>query len=1024
MGLLTVVMFSLPSVQVITWAAIGVSAAAAIAVGVWRNRPRRPLPWLLLCGGLLAFCGGDTTYSVMELLGRENPFPSVADGIYLLVFAPLVLTALLGLCRAGGSARNGASTIDALTLTAGLALLSWVYLIDPYVYAADLTLLQKVISAAYPLLDVLILAVTLRLLAGVRSSPAVLLLGAGGAGLLLGDVLYAISQLSGGWQTGGVLDLLWIVFYGGWGAAALHPAMVGLTDPKVIKHRELSRSRLLLLTASTLIAPALLGLQAARGNVADGGVIALFSTALFLLVLARLSGVLAVHRQALARERGLREAGAALLITTEAAEVGAAVRVAVAQLLPPHREHRVHLAMELPDAPRDLAIRMVYTGTLPAPVADELAPFEVTLVCPLAPARATPGAPANALGDAPAGALLVATDERSLIALQDALEVLAAQAALALQRIVLTGEINRRRSEEYFRTLVHNTADVILILDEQGRIGYASPSASAVFDTPLVGLPVIELVDPAGRPQAQEFLDTARSGEPAPERRDAEQRSTGRREIERLETERRATERRDWTMTGSDGRTIQVEVSCRDLRADESVSGVVLTLHDVTARRSLERELVHRAFYDSLTGLANRALFQERLQQAVARAARTGAVVGALFVDVDDFKVVNDTLGHEIGDRLLVAVARRLAAVVVPDGTVARLSGDEFAVLVEDAADPAAVESVAQRITVAFAEPFEISGHAVGGAVSAGVATTGDAIDADDLLRQADLALYLAKADGKGGWRRFQSALHTAVRERMELRTALDRALAEGDFLLHYQPIIDLPAGSPVGFEALLRWPHPTRGFIPPDQFIPVAEETGLIVPLGSWVLEQALDTAVRWRAEAGPDAPYLSVNVSAKQFRAPGFVDKVLHELAVRKLPSSSLMLEITESLLLRDEHDVWAGLATLRDHGVRIAIDDFGTGYSSLSYLRQVPVDVLKIDKSFVATITTSPKQRALVEGIVGLAHALGLLVIVEGIEQPQDRDLLAKMGCEFGQGYLFARPMGYHDAHRWLLAEQIAA
>ncbi|WP_213453358.1 putative bifunctional diguanylate cyclase/phosphodiesterase [Rhizomonospora bruguierae] len=1007
MALLTVVMFALPRWQVVTWALIGLSAAAAVATGAWRNRPRLPLPWALMSAGLFAFIAGDTAYSVIEMLGRKNPFPSVADGIYLLVFAPLLVGSLLLLNRYAGSGMSRASTIEALILTAGLALLSWIYLVTPYVSDPRLTAGQKLISAAYPLIDVLNLAVILRLLTAVRVTPAVALLGLGGAGLLAADVVYAAGQLSGEWETGRLVDLLWIAFYAGVGAAALHPSMVELTDPRVVRVRELSRARLLALTASTLIAPALLGVQALRGEVRNGGVIALFSAAMFLLVLTRLSGVLAVHRQALSRERALRRAGAALLTSTDVEQVEAAVRDAVARLLPAHGGHRVHqlevdqLGGAVPADAAD-APHLVYTRALPAPLAAELAGFELALVCP------------QAGGGGPTGALLVAAAERDLTALQDALEVLAGQAALARHRIALTTEINRQRSEEYFRTLVHNTADVILILDEQDRIRYASPSAAAVFDAALVGRPVVDLVEAAGRVPAQEYLDTVRWTDPV-----SAAVSSGADPAEPAQRERQ-----DWTMVRADGRKLQAEVSCRDLRADETVGGLVLTLHDVTERRSLERELVHRAFYDSLTGLANRALFAERLEQAVTRAGRTGAIVGVLFMDLDDFKVVNDTLGHEAGDRLLVAAARRLSAIVVPDGSVARLGGDEFAVLVEDVADPAAVERVAQRISEAFGEPFELGDRAVGGAVSVGVATTGEAIDSDDLLRQADLALYLAKADGKGGWRRFQTALHTAVRERMELRAALDRALAEDQFQVHYQPIVDLATGSPAGFEALLRWPHRDRGLVPPDQFIPIAEESGLIVPLGAWVLGQALDAAARWRDATGERVPYLSVNVSARQFRSPGFIDSVLGQLAERGLPAASLMLEITESLLLRDEDDVWTGLARLRERGVRIAIDDFGTGYSSLSYLRQVPADVLKIDKTFVDTMTTSVRQRALVEAIVSMAHTLGLSVVAEGVEQSQDRELLAAVGCEAGQGYLFARPMAYRDATRWLLDEQIAA
>jgi diguanylate cyclase (GGDEF)-like protein len=454
------------------------------------------------------------------------------------------------------------------------------------------------------------------------------------------------------------------------------------------------------------------------------------------------------------------------------------------------------------------------------------------------------------------------------------------------------------------------------------------------------------------------------------------------------------------------------------------VAGLVLTLRDVTERRRLEEELTHRALHDSLTGLANRLLLQERAEQAMARAARGAETVGVLFIDVDDFNVVNDTMGHQAGDELLIAVAQRLLGVLRQHDTAARVGGDEFAILIEDARDPAEVEELAERLVVALAAPFSVHGALVAGTVSVGVATSVEAGDVKDLMRQADLALYVAKGAGKSQWRRYQSSLHAALVERMATRAALERAIADNAFVLHYQPIVELASNATVGFEALVRWQDPERGLVPPGGFIDIAEESGLIIPLGDWVLEEALSTALRWAAVPGDRQPYISVNVSARQFRAAGFAEKVLDRLRESGLPAQALMLEITESLLLREDEQVWRDLATLRDSGIRIAIDDFGTGYSSLSYLRQLPIDVLKLDRSFVSTITSSAQQRALVDGIVGLAHTLGMVTTAEGIELEAERVALHEMGCQYGQGYLFAKPLSYSDAIRWLLAEQVAA
>jgi diguanylate cyclase (GGDEF)-like protein len=385
-----------------------------------------------------------------------------------------------------------------------------------------------------------------------------------------------------------------------------------------------------------------------------------------------------------------------------------------------------------------------------------------------------------------------------------------------------------------------------------------------------------------------------------------------------------------------------------------------------------------------------------------------------LFIDLDDFKEVNDTLGHAVGDQLLIAVGRRIQDTAGPLNTAARTGGDEFAVLVEHAHGPSDVDEIAARIVTALSAPVEVADgaggtHVLSGNASVGVATSAEAAATTELQRQADLAMYIAKGEGKNGWRRYRSDLHSAVVERMELRAALNDAADSGQLVLRYQPIVDLGSEDVAGLEALVRWQHPTRGLLGPDQFVELAEESGAIVPIGNWVLREALRTFVGWRA-AVPAAPlrYVSVNVSARQFRTPGFVDQVRDALAASGARPEQLLLEITESLLLRDAEKVWADLRELRSWGVRIAIDDFGTGYSSLSYLRQMPVDVLKIDKSFIDDILHSDEQLALVGAIVNLAGTLKLAVVAEGIEHQEHRASLLAMGCPYGQGYLFARPL----------------
>nr|BFE71479.1 hypothetical protein GCM10020092_047800 [Actinoplanes digitatis] len=407
-------------------------------------------------------------------------------------------------------------------------------------------------------------------------------------------------------------------------------------------------------------------------------------------------------------------------------------------------------------------------------------------------------------------------------------------------------------------------------------------------------------------------------------------------------------------------------------------------------------------------------LFRDRLEQSFVRSEQDAAKIGVLFIDLDDFKGVNDTLGHAVGDQLLIAIGERITNAIGASNMAARMGGDEFAILIEDATDPAAAEEVAERIVLALSEPVEVSDglggtHLLGGAGSVGVATSHEAASPTELLRHADLALYLAKGVGKATWRRYRNELHTEMVERLALRTSLLEAIDDEQFVLQYQPIVDVSTREVVGVESLLRWQHPERGSLGPAHFIELAEESGAVVSIGAWVLREALQQFASWRA-ADPDLPlrYVSVNVSPRQFRQPGFVDQVRRALDDAGARPEWLLLEITESLVLHDADQVWADLKELRALGVRIAIDDFGTGYSSLSYLRHMPVDVLKIDKSFIDDILASRQQRALVDAIVTLAHNLDLTVVAEGIEDGAQRELLDLMGCPYGQGYLFSAPL----------------
>ncbi|MDL2074815.1 aminotransferase class I/II-fold pyridoxal phosphate-dependent enzyme [Streptomyces sp. GXMU-J15] len=987
----TVVYMAVPVTHTPMWALIGLMGVGAVLIGVRLNRPAHRWPWWVLAAGLLAFITGDTYYNAMEeYFGASNPFPSPADAFYLVCYV-LFAIGLSGLVRYRWAGHDLPSLLDALIFTAALGLPVWVYLVEPLTEIEGLTWEQRAISIAYPLGDVLVLALLVRLLApnpleGPNRSVQLLVVGT--LTLLCFDIAYGILQLNDLWQTRTILDTGWVVFYTAWGLAALNPAMVELTASVPTRASLLPPTRrLMMLALATLIAPAVLLHAAARGTMHDAAAIAAFSAALFLLVILRLSVMVVAHRKAVARELALRGAAASLVSAFRSSDVTRSCADGVQTLLGPTVRHRtLVLSAEEATDPVLRTSHVVEPAVLGPELAARFAGLPSVLVCPMTPPDRPPGGVA--------GALLVAGPARPLAETRGSLDILASHAGLAMERVMLRREVVRRESEAYFRTLVRNTSDVILIVERDNTIRYASPSARAVFGTAdLAGKSLPALVDPRDTERATQALASVR------------------------EEESRAGHDH-WWVRRSDGH-VEVEVRCTNFVSEPTVGGLVVTLRDVTEQRRLQHELTQRAFHDSLTGLPNRTLLLERIERALLRGRRESALTCLLFIDVDDFKQVNDTLGHSAGDRLLEAVGSRLSRTLRRSDTAARLGGDEFAVLMEDAREPLDAELLAAQVIQALSRPFLLSEGTVTVSASVGVATARDSTDAEELLRHADLALYAAKAAGKRQWRRFRQLLHTRMVERHDLQSRLARAVAEEEFTLRYQPVVDISVGQVVGFEALVRWPGAPRPPILPEQFIGLAEETGHIGALGAWVLRNAVQdfAGLQPLTHKRDGAPFISVNVSARQFRDSTFLDQVGRALRTPGLAPGSLQLELTETVLLRRDAQIQSVLHALKDLDVRIAVDDFGTGFSSLRYLRDFPIDVLKIDKSFIDDITRDPQQVALVEGIVRLAETLGLQVIAEGIEDPAQRDLLAGMGCRLGQGYLFARPMTVDQTERVL-------
>ena len=436
----------------------------------------------------------------------------------------------------------------------------------------------------------------------------------------------------------------------------------------------------------------------------------------------------------------------------------------------------------------------------------------------------------------------------------------------------------------------------------------------------------------------------------------------------------------------------------------------------------LEDRLKHQAFHDPLTGLANRVLFTDRLRHALSRRPRTGeARLAVLFIDLDDFKMVNDSLGHGAGDDLLRAVADRIRAGLRAFDTAARLGGDEFAVLLDDIKGPEEAVSVAERVVDAMREPFAVRGHEVAMHASIGVATAGAApIAAEELLRHADVAMYRAKERGKATLEIYEASMQRAVETRLELKVELERAIAREELLVHYQPIVELRSGRMVSVEALVRWQHPTRGLVPPDTFIPLAEGTGLIMAIGHYMLEQSCRQARAWQLRFPDRQIGVGVNLSPRQLNDARFPGDVARVLAETGLDPALLTLEITESIMVEDTEIMASRLGALKALGVNLSIDDFGTGYSSLSCLQYLPVDTLKIAKPFVDGIAEDPRQRAFVKAIVALGRTLGLKLVAEGVERPEQRDQLRDLRCQCAQGYYFSRPVVAEEITDMLLRQ----
>ena len=853
---------------------LGLSSSVAIAVGIYLHRPKAWAAWVLfIVGNFLFFAGDLYTYSYPKLMGVEVEFPSIGDAIYLTVY-PALVAGLLLLVRRRNPQGDRAGVIDSLIISVGIALLSWVFLVAPNIHLSGLTALEKAVSAAYPLGDILLLAAAVRLAVdNGKRAPAFYLLVGSIVSLLAVDSAYTYALLTDAYNHQLSYDVGWIAFYLLWGAAALHPSMRTLEEPALESRTRLTPLRLGLLAGACLIAPGVRAWQAFGDT--DGLVLISASAVLFLLVVARMVGLVRQEERAAARELALQRAGVELVAAAGREQVHeAAISAVLALVEQPVGVRLVLLSNEgalvaassgddgewplskpanawLRDSAR--TSRQVSLASLPEEVRSELRldDGETVLLLPLI------------VRDATRGLLVLCSPAPVPRELVDSLEALASQVSLAVEGASLAENLHRRQSEARFRSLVAHSSDLITVLDAHGTVTYQSPSVERVLGYrvgEIEGQDFARFLAESDRPRLAQIVAGVGDAYVG-----------GGSETHVIEC----------SLRHRDGTWLQFEVQHTDLLQDEHVRGVVLNSRDVSERKAFEDQLAHQAFHDPVTSLANRALFADRVQHSIMRSLRGGPAIGVMFIDLDDFKTVNDSLGHAAGD----TAARRKwrdacwAPCVPPTRSRASAATSSPSCSTASRTRREAAD-VAGRVLRALELQYDVDGKRVYPRASVGICLAGHELgssDAEELLRNADVAMYMAKRDSKGSYRVFEPAMHERVVERLELQTELQRALELNQLEIHYQPVVRLDQRDDYGVEALLRWMHPTRGTIPPLNFIPLAEETGLIVPIGRWVLQEACRQGVILH-EQFPRTPPLtmSVNLSVKQLQSESIVDDV----------------------------------------------------------------------------------------------------------------------------------------------------
>ena len=1034
--------YAAPSLQTVVYDAFGLVCGAAFAVRARREAGGTRVVWLLGAIGVWLWSVGDILSGAFAYGATGlGSYLTAADVVYLLAY-PVLAVAVLRAGRLRRPGRDRALVLEGLMLMAAGTLLLYEFWVQPALSGTSASFLEIAVTLAYPLGDFLLVAGSLRLLLSTDGwTPAGSLLGLGLLLTVIVDAAYNVQVLNGTFVSGSAIDAGWMLAYLVWSVAALHPSAAGMVARRDTDGGEgMLRRRTLfvgLLVGSPLI---VVGVAYAREQSIE--LLPVLGT------MAATSGVLALRLRDIARTGSVRwrahaflyGSGVVLVLlalavagartadqrrTDDALDLGAA-RVALEKLGSIESDAR---AGERTFAGAQKAFDALY-GRLQTMLPTEKGIFTVKATTHIQEDLAlyservhrelalfTDGRRRAALryddeqvdplfADVAAELEHAIGRYRATARTRNQAERIGTLIALGLGALIMTLLIRRfgaaRRaaaradertqavleSEQQFQALISGSEDILMVVDAEGRLLRHSATVERMLGLEPEALRGARLDDFLG------VEDVARTSQL----------------MKRIAPG--AADTIDWTLRRTDGTEVTAEARIVNHLDDRRLEGFIVNARDVTERRGLERELAHRAFHDHLTGLGNRALLEEHLRHALQRSSRSLALHALVIIDLDDFKAVNDSLGHAAGDALLKEAGRRLSLGIRAGDTLARLGGDEFAVLLEDVEDIDDAMSLARRLLDRLREPYELAGHTVVVSGSAGVSVSdgsdylGGNRDVLRELRNGDLAMYEAKRVG-GVVELFAPELHEAVTNRLGLRSDIQRGLERGEFVAFYQPIVEFMSRRTIGFEALLRWNRPGHGLVSPVEFIPVAEQSGLIVELGRFVLQEAVRQMQAWNEQGVGEGLYVSVNVAGMQIQREEIVDEVRAVLRESTIDPSQLLLELTESGLIRDSEGNERRLRALRDLGVRLAIDDFGVGYSSLSYLQRFQFDVLKIDKSFIDAIAlggTNP----LVKAMITMGNDLRLKVIAEGIETPAQVYALQQRGCRLGQGYLFSRPL----------------